>query len=370
MGNCLLESARICLCMKSAFLLIVLSFCLTSTGRAWNAEGHMVIAQIAYNHLKPEVKAQCDALVATPIIYSSNFNNTFVTAAVWADDIKSYTSTFSTWHYIDIPFSLDGTSTNSFSLPAFDVVKAIRTNIYFLQNPGTTQSNRAFHLRMLLHFIGDIQQPLHCSTAIWSARTGGDAGGNTFYLTGDYSNLHSLWDSGGYELTDNLSRPLSVANQSALSNKAANIETIYPYDYTANVGKVTDPLTWAQEGVGLAQAVCYANIALNATPDTTYFDNAAATTNQRMATGGQQLADLLNTIFGTNAVTLTAVKRVGSNFSFSWPGLYGRSYQVQWKTNLSDAAWNNLTTIAPTANQTVTFTESLSQARRFYRVVQ
>lgn len=330
----------------------------------------MVVAQIAYNHLTPAVKAQCDALIATPVAYVSSQNNTFVTAAVWADDLKSSTSTFNTWHYIDIPFSLDGTSTNSFVPPAYDVVKAIRTNIYFLQNPGTTQSNRAFHLRLLLHFVGDMQQPLHCSTAIWSTRTGGDAGGNTFYLGGDYSNLHSLWDAGGYNLTDSLSRPLSGASQTLLSNKAANIEASYPYNYSTNIGQVADPMAWAREGVGLAQSVCYANIALNATPANAYFDTADTTTDQLMATGGHRLADLLNTILGTNAVTLTSMKRTGNNFSFSWPGLYGRSYQVQWKTNLADANWNNLTIITPTANQTVTFTESLNQARRFYRVVQ
>lgn len=329
----------------------------------------MVVAQIAYNHLTPGVKTQCDALIATPVIYASSLNNTFVTAAVWADDIKSSTSAFNTWHYIDIPFSLDGTPTNSFVPPAYDVVKAIRTNIYFLQNPATTQSNRALHLRMLLHFIGDIQQPLHCTTAISASRTGGDAGGNTFYLT-DWGNLHSLWDSGGYNLADSLPRPLSAANQTLLNNKAAGIEALYPYDYAANIGKVTDPLVWAQEGLGLAQSVCYANIAMNTTPSGSYLGNADATTDQRMAAGGQRLADLLNTILGTNAVTLTSVKRTGSNFSFSWPGLYGRSYQVQWKSNLTDATWNHLTTITPTANQTLSFVEPLNQTRRFYRVTQ
>ena len=65
----------------------------------------MVVAQIAYNHLNPVAKAKCDALIATDVLYATNNNNTFVTAACWADDLKSFTSAYSNWHYIDIPFS-------------------------------------------------------------------------------------------------------------------------------------------------------------------------------------------------------------------------------------------------------------------------
>jgi hypothetical protein len=59
-----------------------------------------------------------------------------------------------------------------------------------------------------------------------------------------------------------------------------------------------------------------------------------------------------------------------NNFKFSWYGLSGRNYQVQWKQNLSDPTWNNLTNVVPTANQTIAFTEPLIQTRRFYRVTQ
>jgi hypothetical protein len=356
--------------MKSVLSILCLILGLSQSARAWNAEGHMVVAQIAYNHLTPAVKARCDALIATPVAYVSNYNNTFVTAAVWADDIRSVTSAFNNWHFINIPFSLDGYPTNGFTPPPFDVVQAIRTNIYFLQNPSTTQSNRALHLRLLLHFVGDIQQPLHCTTAISSNRTGGDLGGNTFSLIGDWSNLHALWDEGGGFLDDTIFRPLTGTGQNILNARVASIEANHPYNYTTNLGTVPNPMTWAQEGRDLAQTGCYIGITNSTTPTTPYLNSANTTTDQRMAVGGHRLADLLNTILGTNAVTLTAVTRTNNNFTFSWPGLYGRSYQVQWKTNLSDATWNNLTTITPTANQTVTFTESLNQARRFYRVTQ
>lgn len=356
--------------MKSVALILGLGLALLSSARAWNAEGHMVVAQIAYNHLTPSVKTQCDALIATPVVYASSLNNNFVTASVWADDLKSFTNAWNSWHFINIPFSLDGTPTNGFVPAAIDVVKVIRTNIYYLQNPATTQSNRAFHLRMLLHFVGDMHQPLHCTTAMSAATPNGDAGGNGFAVGGGWGNLHSLWDSGGERLQDSFFRPLDVTDQNTLNALVAGIEANHPYNYTTNLGVVADPMAWAREGVEFAQSACYANITRNTSPSNPYLTATATTADQRLAAGGNRLADLINTIFGTNAITLAAVTRTGSNFSFSWPGLYGRSYQVQWKSNLDDTTWNNLTLITPTMNQTVTFTDSLNQARRFYRVVQ
>src|SRR6185436_1833148 len=155
------------------------------------------VAQIAYNHLDPAVKAKCNTLMAVPVIASDSGNSNFVTAAVWADDLKGITSSFNNWHYIDIPFSLDGTSTNGVGAASFDVVRAINLCVSNLASSATSVSNQALYLRFLLHFVGDIQQPLHCSTAVSAARLSGDAGGNSFSINGTWNNLHSLWDAGG-----------------------------------------------------------------------------------------------------------------------------------------------------------------------------
>src|SRR5580765_574691 len=103
---------------------LCVSFCFPHSVLAWNAEGHMIVAQIAYNHLDPVVRAKCDALIAVPLPYGSSANNTFVTAACWADDYKSSLGT-AIWHYIDLPFSLDGTPTSGVTNASFDVVQAI-----------------------------------------------------------------------------------------------------------------------------------------------------------------------------------------------------------------------------------------------------
>jgi hypothetical protein len=56
-------------------------FCCSQTLLAWNAEGHMIVAQIAYNHLDSAAKAKCDALIAVPLAYGGDSTTNFVTAA-------------------------------------------------------------------------------------------------------------------------------------------------------------------------------------------------------------------------------------------------------------------------------------------------
>jgi hypothetical protein len=335
--------------------------------KAWGAEGHMVTAQIAYNNLDPAVKSRCDSLIAVPLTYSSTNSSNFVTAACWADDFKSQLGTGG-WHYIDLPFSLDGTSTNGFTYPLqSNVVYAINLCVTNLLNPATSQSNQALYLRYLIHFVGDIQQPLHSSDAISAVNPGGDGGGNAFAITGSWNNLHSLWDAGGGYLTDSVNRPLGAAAQTTISNKVSAIEADYPY--TPNPGSIPNPMDWAQEGWGLAQTVAYVGITRNSTPSAAYTNSAQSTTEQRMAAGGHRLADLLNTLFGTNAVRVVVSPNPKDKLSLSWNAIPGRAYHVQWKSQLTDSVWNNLTTLTATSNS-LSISDPLTPTLRFYRVTQ
>src|SRR5215470_17491871 len=112
------------------------------------------------------------------------------------------------------------------------------------------------HLRYLIHFVGDIQQFLHCLTAVSFSSLGGDAGGNGFSLTGGWFNLYSLWDGGGGYLFDSVSWLLSTDAQNTLNAKVAAIEANHPYNYATN-RSVSNPMDWAQEGLAMAQNICY-----------------------------------------------------------------------------------------------------------------
>src|SRR5262245_19064353 len=133
--------------------------CILPSALGWGSEGHMVVSQMAYNHLTPAVKARCDALIAVPLTNASSSSSNFITAAVWADDFKSQFGT-AIWHYTDLPFSLDGTDPSGFTPASFYVVKAINLCVSNLASAATTETDKATALRYILHFVGDIQQPL------------------------------------------------------------------------------------------------------------------------------------------------------------------------------------------------------------------
>ena len=174
-----------------------------------------------------------------------------------------------------------------------------------------------------------------------------------------------MGDGGGY-LGDFLTRPLDDASRTTLSNKVAAIEADYPY--SASVGTIPEPMDWAVEGKGLAQTVSYVGITLNSTPSASYLSTAQATTEQRMAMGGRRLAKLLSTILVTNAPNLTSASLTNGNFKLSWNSVPGRIYRIQWKQQLNDAAWNDLTDIAASTNST-SFTDPITQQQRFYRAI-
>jgi len=68
-------------------------------------------------------------------------------------------------------------------------------------------------------------------------------------------------------------------------------------------------------------------------------------------------------------VTLNAIAVTNGNFRFSWSASPGATYRVQAKTNLTDLAWNEITTVTSASNL-VSFSEATTEAQRFYRIAQ
>jgi len=335
--------------MKTLGIYFIL-FCMIGSARAWNFQGHQVIAQIAYNHLDSEVKAKCDALIALPVDCGSS-SHTFVSDATWADQ-RCETGT-AAQHYYDIPISLDGSPTDGVFDDTNNVVSALNRHIATLQNPGASQSAQASALRYVLHFVGDIHQPLHASTGVWASNLDGDAGGNEFSIGG---NLHSFWDQGAGYLTDGMST----------SNKAAAIESSYPY--TLSAGVIPDPLSWAVESWTIAKTNVYVGITNGVKASAAYTNRVVATAAQRVAVAGQRLAKLLSTVFVTNTPSLTVVPDPGGDFKFAWAAVPGRFYRVQTKQQLEESDWNDVVDLSTPTNS-LSFTDAERRVQRFYRVI-
>lgn len=60
-------------------------------------------------------------------------------------------------------------------------------------------------MRLLIHYVGDIHQPMHCVSRVDKEYPAGDKGGNDFPLPNHYSakELHAVWDAAIYEFKKN-----------------------------------------------------------------------------------------------------------------------------------------------------------------------
>jgi hypothetical protein len=96
-----------------AFLIL----CTPSISLGWGAGGHMIVAQIAFGRLNARAKQQVKMLLAIPIDPAtiSAKSPDFVNAAHWADDLRPLEEfdSFRALHFIDTPFSIDGTHCQS-----------------------------------------------------------------------------------------------------------------------------------------------------------------------------------------------------------------------------------------------------------------
>ena len=286
-----------------AISIVFLILCTPSTSLGWGAGGHMMTAQIAFNRLNPTAKAKVIELLAVDINPSAVTakSTDFVNASHWADDLRPFSEfdSFKPLHFIDKPFPPGS------NLPAIDpenIVKALEDNVNILKT-STDKNAQAQALRFIIHFVGDIHQPLHCTTRVTAANPDGDRGGNLFKIkilkNGKLqnSNLHSYWDGGigAFPPTgDNFAPPplrsvIRAANQAKAGNPATNPEL-----------KLDDPFNfeaWSNESFALAKSVAYKGIQSGRKPTPAYNQKALKVARQRVAWGGYRLAALLNAIW-------------------------------------------------------------------------
>jgi hypothetical protein len=174
----------------------------SSSGYAWNAAGHKLVAQIAYDNLTPAAKHRCSTLFNLP---DKSLEPYFIKSSVWLDEIrKSKTHQFDTLHYIDIPFSKDKSK-----LPPIkprNALWAIKQAILVLSSNKSSTASKTLYLKILIHVVGDIHQPLHAATKVSRRLPKGDLGGNLYLLSKSPvgKNLHQYWDKGAGKLTNHV----------------------------------------------------------------------------------------------------------------------------------------------------------------------
>ncbi|RAJ78989.1 S1/P1 nuclease [Chitinophaga dinghuensis] len=162
-------------------LLAVLSVLLTS----WGNVGHQTVGKIAEAHLSKKAKAAVQDLLG---------DKSLADVASWADDVRNQDEFKETapWHFLNLPLGLDRQTfdTQVQSLAEQNVFSALTQLEKELTDPATPREKKIAALKFIVHFVGDLHQPMHISRKE-------DKGGNTIQLNyeGKGTNLHSLWDS-------------------------------------------------------------------------------------------------------------------------------------------------------------------------------
>lgn len=268
---------------------------------AWHDRGHMLVAQIALLNLNPAARAQAERIVG---VGAQEKNNNFLTAACWADDTKNKES--GPWHYINWHFNDERTPSPN-QPESENVIKAIERFTKELSNTGASDETRGAALRYLIHFVGDIHQPMHNVARDSAEFPNGDRGGNDF-LVGESGlkprpkNLHYLWDSGCGLFLKKTERPLNPDLEAELKLEAKQLMAAFTPEKLAKQANEMDPTGWSKEGEALARRYCYAmQPGANVTPE--YLATGQRVAGYQVTLAGYRLANLLNRILGGNQGT-------------------------------------------------------------------
>ena len=293
---------------------------------AWGCKGHQTVAYLAEKNLTPEaLKMVNDILKAHPIDPTlkrwcgNDIFDLMADAATWPDDVRAQYKN-DAWHYIDIPRQAEKGPLAKYCGSQGCVTEAITEQVAILKDKSADPAKRADALRFIIHFVGDLHQPMH-------GVDNDDHGGNCVplqYFHSDprlnmahpenesYSpNLHGIWD------TDILERDMEVGNSKRFADDLQKrFSAQFPAWEKAGI-HVND---WAWESHDYANKVAYGDLPVAVpieTPVPTptcaadndiagrmlklhivvgepYQEAAAKVVELRLAQGGIRLAMILN----------------------------------------------------------------------------
>jgi len=258
--------------LKNKLVLIV--FCISSitiTAKDdWGKTGHRATGEIASNYLTKKAKRNIAKILK---------GQSLAMVSTFADDIKSDSKYkgYSPWHYVNFPFDKKyGEETPS---EYGDLVQGIQKCVEVLKNDTSSIEDKEFYLKMLVHFVGDLHQPLHVGR-------GEDKGGNDIQVRWfkDGSNLHRVWDS-------------NMINHFGMSYTELSKNATLFSDLQIQEIKKGTVLDWIQESQNLAKKV-YASANVGEKLGYRYMYDYFATLHAQLQKGGIRLAVVLNEIFG------------------------------------------------------------------------
>lgn len=255
---------------------------LQAPAQAWDFSGHFLIGQIAQRQLSPQAAHQIDTLLAE-LAWAEPRVSDFVGAGVWLDTQNWHGfAAFGNWHYEPtVPEAGPSPSSQN-------AVWATEQAIATLRNPQATRFQKALMLRVLLHSLGDLHQPLHAINRISPEHPAGDLGGTRFVLSNSpYPHLHALWDAAGGQYPY-----LKLGQQTKVLPLMQAAESQEPALAVAPM--LGTALDWANESRTLALSAAYVGIQPGDTPSADYLEKVQRLSREQIWKAGHRLGQLLN----------------------------------------------------------------------------
>ncbi|PKA83684.1 S1/P1 nuclease [Ulvibacter sp. MAR_2010_11] len=235
----------------------------------WGKTGHRATGAIAQKYLSKKAKREIEKLLD---------GQSLALVSTFADEIKSDDNyrEYAPWHYVNFPF--DSNYDIHPKSDKGDLYMAIQKCMEVLKDDNATKEKKAFHLKLLVHFLGDLHQPLHVGMAE-------DRGGNRFQVQwfDEGTNLHSVWDEKIIESYQMSYTELAKNSKKLSKNELQNIQN----------GSVKD---WMYESRGLCEQIYKTTISGDNLGYLYMYDYVDVVRSQ-LQKGGIRLAVLLNDIF-------------------------------------------------------------------------
>lgn len=257
---------------KAVLILAVVMYMPLQAG-AWGMLGHRIVGQIAESHLSNKALKGVKSVLG---------NESLAMASNWGDFIKSdpaYDYLYN-WHFVNLPAGLDQQGVFHLLDTEKDanVYNKIPEMVAVLKNKQSTADEKRLAMRLLVHLVGDLNQPMH------TARKE-DLGGNKVYLTwfGEKSNLHRVWDESLIEY-----QQLSYTEYAAAIN--------FPSSDQLNTWR-NNSLKDFVYGSYLACNKIYSNIKPDERLSYKYNFEFVGLLNEQLLKGGICLANILNDIY-------------------------------------------------------------------------
>ena len=253
-------------------ILVALGMMSALTAYPWGQKGHDTVAYIAECHLSPEAKAAAEELLdGRSIVYYAN----------WLDN-ASNTPEYSfskTWHYKNI--DEDETFETAKINEKGDIVTALEKQIAVLRDTTLSKEERSLALKMTVHLLGDIHQPMHLGHA-------SDLGGNRWEVRyfKNPTNLHSVWDS----------KIVESAHKWSYSEWQQQIDRADTAQ-TAEILSLSTPQEWAKETYMISKEV-YDKTPQDFNIEYNYIAEWTPLIEQQFLKGGLRLAEVLNVALG------------------------------------------------------------------------